>query len=58
MGRMVSGALVLELGLSVSAVEEGRDETASRERYEALDREFRDAAHEYDVEAMTYADRV
>jgi hypothetical protein len=58
MDRMVSGVSVLVLGLSVSAAEEGRDETASPERYEALDREFREAAHEYDVEATTDADRV
>ena len=58
MGRMVSGILVLVLGVSVSAAVEGRDETASPERYEALDREFREAAHEYYVEATTDADRV
>ena len=58
MGRMVSGDLVLALGRSVSAAEEGRDETAVSERYEVVDRESREAAHEYDVEAATDADRV
>ena len=58
MGRMVSGILVLVLGLSVMAGEEGRDKPATpAEQYEALDREFREAAHEYFVEATTDADR-
>jgi hypothetical protein len=55
---MVSGVLVFVLGVSVSAAVEGRDETASPERYEALEKEFREAPHEYDVEATTDSDRV
>ena len=59
MGRMVSGILVLVLPRSVTATEEGRDKPATlAEQYEALDREFREAAHEYYVEATTDADRV
>jgi chloramphenicol 3-O-phosphotransferase len=55
---MVSGILVHVLGVSVSAAEEVRDKTARPQRYEALGREFREAVHEYDVEATTDADRV
>ena len=54
----MSGILVLVLGLSVMAGEEGRDKPATpAEQYGALDREFREAAHEYFVEATTDADR-
>ena len=59
MGRMVSGILVLLLGLSVTAGEEGRDKPATpAEQNESLDREFREAPYEYSVKATTDADRV
>jgi hypothetical protein len=44
---MASGILVLVLGPSATAGEEGRDKPATpAEQYEALDKEFREAAHE------------
>jgi hypothetical protein len=56
MGRKVGGILVLVLGLSVAA---GQDRPATpSEQYEALAREFREAANAYYVKATTDEDRI
>jgi hypothetical protein len=52
MNRIVGGILVLVLGLSEAAAEAGQDKPATpAERYQALAKEFNDAAHAYYLKA-------
>jgi len=59
MDRMVGGILVLLLGLSVAAAEQGPDKPATpAEQYQALAKQFQEAANTYYLKATTDEDRI
>ena len=60
MHQIAGGVLLLLLATpAIHAADDPKDKPATpAEQYESLDREFREAAHEYYVEATTDADRV